>query len=289
MDRATAAKTTVPSSEESGEPKINCHICNAATKTIFTATILKKYRVPFHYCAECDHVFVDRPTWLDEAYSEAIVREDTDIAVRNVFTALRLAAINYLAFGDRGQEQYVDVAGGYGLLTRLMRDLGCDYYWSDPYAKNLFARGFEYDVKQGACLAVSGIEVIEHTTDPLEFIRQTLIDHQSDTFIFTTEIFPDNSPPLPGKWGYYSFDTGQHIAFFSRKGLSHLATRLDMHYFPLGRLHIFSKKPLRLWKLKLASHKLLVIPIALFAASRLGSRRNRDQANIRKRIDSASA
>ena len=268
---------------------MNCHICNAETKSIFTATLLKKYEVPYHYCSECDHLFVDQPAWLDEAYSDAIVWADTDVAVRNILTALRIAAINYLALGDRGQGKYVDVAGGYGLLTRLMRDLGFDYYWSDRYAKNLFARGFDYDAKLGPCLAVSAIEVLEHTTHPLEFIQQNLIDHQSDTLIFTTEVFADNSPPLPDKWGYYSFDTGQHIAFFSRKGLSRLAKRLDMHYYPLGRLHVFSKQPLSLWKLKLASHKLMVIPIALFAAFRLGSRRGKDQMIIRKQTSQPKA
>lgn len=264
---------------------MNCHICNAETRALFTATVLHKHEAAYHYCAECDHIFVGQPTWLDEAYSDAIVREDTDIAVRNVYTALRLAAINYLVLGDRGQGKYVDVAGGYGLLTRLMRDLGFDYYWSDQYATNLFARGFEYDSGQGACLAISAIEVLEHTTNPLDFIRQNLLDHQSDTLVFTTEVFADNHPPAPRDWGYFSFDTGQHIAFFSRNGLSRLAGKLGLHYFPLGRIHIFSKNPLSAWRLKLASHKLAVIPAALFAVYRLGSRRGKDQTFIRNQTN----
>ncbi|TAM43290.1 MAG: class I SAM-dependent methyltransferase [Burkholderiaceae bacterium] len=264
---------------------MNCHLCNAVTRTHFTATVLNKYEANYHYCAECDHLFVSEPTWLDEAYSEALTQEDTDVAARNVFTALRLAAINYFALGDRGKGRYVDAAGGYGLLTRLMRDLGFDYFWSDRYAKNLFARGFERDATQGVCLAVSAVEVLEHTTNPLEFIRQILTECQSDTLIFTTEVFADNNPPLPGAWSYYAFNTGQHIAFFSRRGLASLAKRLSMNYYPLGRLHVFSKKNLPYWKLKLASHKLLVIPLALITVSRLGSRRGRDQAIIRNRTN----
>lgn len=262
---------------------MNCHLCHAETRVLFSTALLNKYEAPYHYCVECDHIFVDQPTWLDEAYSDAIVWADTDLAVRNILTALRLAAINYLALGDRGKGQYVDVAGGYGLLTRLMRDLGFDYYWSDRYATNLFARGFEAHSRQDACLAISAIEVLEHTTNPLEFIQQNLLEHQADTLMFTTEVFPDNAPPAAHEWGYYSFETGQHIAFFSRKGLALLAKRLGMHYYPLGRIHVFSKRPLPDWKLKLASHKLLVVPIALFAAYRLGSRRGKDQTLIRQR------
>lgn len=262
---------------------MKCHICRAETRGLFTATVLGKYAADYRYCAECDHLFVSDPTWLEEAYSEALAQEDTDVAARNIFTALRLAAIHYLVLGDRGQGKYADVAGGHGLLTRLMRDLGFDCFWSDRYAANLFARGFEYDAAQGACLAVSAIEVLEHTPDPLDFIQRALADHRSDTLIFTTEVFADGSPPQPGHWNYYAFDTGQHIAFFSRRGLARLAERLGMTYYPLGRLHVFSKRNLSRWKLKFASHKLLVVPLALFAAWRLGSRRGRDQAIIRGR------
>lgn len=259
----------------------DCHLCGADTRVLFTATLLGRHEAPYLYCAECDHIYVDTPTWLDEAYAEAIVAEDTDIATRNIFMALRLAAINYLVLGDRGRGQYVDLAGGYGLLTRLMRDLGFDYYWSDPYARNLFARGFECQPAQGPYLAVSAIEVLEHTTNPLDFVRENLAAHPSEVFLFSTEVYPDGQPPSPNQWGYYAFDTGQHIAFFSRRGLRRLAQRLGMHYYPLGRLHLFSKRPLSRWRRKLAGQKLFVVPLALFAAFRLGSRRGRDQLTVR--------
>jgi hypothetical protein len=163
-----------------------------------------------------------------------------------------------------------------------MRDLGFNYFWSDRYAKNLFARGFEYHPGLGACQAVSAIEVLEHTPNPLEFIQQCLDQHQADTLIFTTETFPDNQPPQPNQWGYYALESGQHIAFFSPRGLARLAEKLGMTYYPLGRIHLFSRKPLSRWRLKLASNKLLVVPAALYALSRLGSRRGRDQTYLRK-------
>jgi len=36
--------------------------------------------------------------------------------------------------------------------------------------------------------------------------------------IFTTELF-EGTPPAPSHWWYYSFETGQHIAFFQRRAL----------------------------------------------------------------------
>ncbi len=44
-------------------------------------------------------------------------------------------------------DPFLDYAGGYGVFTRLMRDIGFDFYWHDPYTQNLFANGFEKDIK----------------------------------------------------------------------------------------------------------------------------------------------
>lgn len=262
------------------EDRIGCHICNSQTITLFRSLVLGKYDAPYQYCEACDHVYALDPFWLNEAYTDAIVAADTDIAARNIRTALRLAAIFYFGFDERGSGKYADAAGGYGLLTRLMRDLGFDYYWSDPYAQNLFARGFEYDTKCEPCAAISAIEVLEHVVDPAHFIRQCLTNFQTDTIAFTTETFPDGHPPLAQDWYYYAPETGQHIAFFSSQGLQKLATRLGLRYLRLGRIHIFTRKTPSLFKLKLATHNALVLPIALAAVKQLGSKRGADQAML---------
>lgn len=163
-----------------------CRICGGPTHLHFQAKVLARHDAPYHYCTACDHVFAADPHWLAEAYTDAIVKTDTDIAMRNLFTALRLAAILYFAFGERGKGTFADIAGGYGLLTRLMRDFGYNYLWCDPYANNLFARGFEYSSAEGACRAVSAIEVLEHTVNPLDFLQSTLRTHGTDTVLSGT-------------------------------------------------------------------------------------------------------
>lgn len=267
--------------------RVACHICNRPTVEYFRSLILGKYDAPYQYCEACDHVFVEDPFWLNEAYSDAIVAADTDIVVRNIRTALRLAAIFHFGFGERGTGKYADAAGGYGLLTRLMRDLGFDYYWSDPYAQNLFARGFEYDTKREPCSAISAIEVLEHVADPVHFIQECLTNFQTDTIAFTTETFPDKRPPLAKDWYYYAPETGQHIAFFSSHGLQTLASRLGLRYIRLGRIHLFTRKTPSHFKLKFATNNALVLPMALAAVKRLGSKRGADQALLMKAARSA--
>lgn len=259
---------------------VNCRLCGAPARAHFTERLLRKYQATFCYCQACDHVFAQDPHWLDEAYADAIVKTDTDIAARNIFTALRLAAAYYTIFDERGEGRYVDAAGGYGLLTRLMRDLGFDCRWMDPYAENLFARGFEFKPGDQRCVAASAIEVLEHTVNPLEFVRSTMQTCQTDALLFTTMLFGDSRPPMPNQWDYYSLETGQHIAFFSRRGLETLAQRLGLHYYPMGRVHLYSKTEIPPHKLRLGSSRWMTLPLALFAARRLGSRRSRDHDSL---------
>lgn len=260
-----------------------CRICGGEAALHFHAKVLGKHDGDFRYCAACDYIFAEDPHWLNEAYTDAIVKSDTDIAVRNVLTALRLAAILHFAFDDHGKGIYADVAGGYGLLTRLMRDLGFDYFWTDPYANNLFSRGFEYSSSNGDCSAISAIEVLEHTTNPLDFLSSSLSAHGTDTILFTTMTFPNNCPPAASEWDYYSLETGQHISFFSRKGLQTLGQRLGMEYYQLGRIHLLTRRKLSRMHISILSHRLLTVPLALAAARSLGSRRGRDRAMLLKR------
>lgn len=220
---------------------MSCPICDGVLEFSFAEKVLCKHDAIFDYCQTCGFLRARDPYWLTEAYSSAIASTDTGLVMRNSSVACKLASVLYGVMGERGQGLYVDVAGGYGMLTRMMRDYGFDFYWSDKYCDNLMARGFEYSPKLGSCLAVTAIEIMEHVEDPIAFVRDALKQTKANTFIFTTELF-EGSPPRPEQWWYYSFETGQHIAFFQRKTLEVMAKKLGLSFATGGGLHIFSKR-----------------------------------------------
>lgn len=221
--------------------RTECPICAGKFKACFTAQVLSNYSAHFEVCSGCGFLRVHEPHWLVEAYSNAIASTDTGLAMRNISIARKLAVILYFVMGDRGEGRYLDVAGGYGLLTRLMRDYGFDFYWADKYCENLMARGFEFEESIIPCQAVTAFEVMEHLVDPVQFILEALSKAKSDTFIFSTEIY-EGTPPPADQWWYYSLETGQHIAFFQKKTLRALANRLDMRFFSAGGIHVLTKK-----------------------------------------------
>ncbi len=191
-----------------------CPICSGMMEPCFTAQVLGKYPAQYETCNACGFLRVHEPHWLDEAYSRAIAAADTGLAMRNISLACKLAGVLYWVAGERGEGLHLDAAGGYGMLTRLMRDLGFDFYWADKYCDNLLAPGFEYSQAQGACRVVTAMEVLEHLTDPAAFIEETLAFSGAQTLVFTTELY-EGHPPQPDAWWYYTFSTGQHIGFFS--------------------------------------------------------------------------
>ncbi len=220
-----------------------CSICTGSLRYVFSAKVLCKYEVDYLHCESCGFLCVLEPYWLDEAYSSAIADADTGLVTRNINIAKKLSSLLFWGMAERGRGRYLDAAGGYGMLTRLMRDYGFDFYWTDKYCENVLARGFEYDASVGGCLAVTAMEVLEHLTDPAEYIKKTLASADADTLIFSTELYK-GAPPEPKEWWYYSLPTGQHIAFFQHRTLQHLASNLGLNFYSANGLHIFTKRNL---------------------------------------------
>ncbi len=216
----------------------NCTICNHSMTSAFNAKILGKYDVAYFHCANCGLLQTEEPYWLDEAYNSAIADADTGLVQRNLFLSKMLSSLLYFAFDRDGR--YLDAAGGYGMLTRLMRDTGFDFYWSDKYCENVLARGFEAQ-PETVFTAVTAFEVMEHVPDPLAFVAECMAQSKSRTLIFSTELYK-GPPPQPGSWWYYTFGTGQHITFYQRRTLQAIAQKLGLHCYSNGLIHAFSDK-----------------------------------------------
>jgi hypothetical protein len=240
--------------------------------------VLNKYDVRYLFCDSCGLLQTEEPYWLNEAYSNAIADADTGLVSRNLDIARRLSSLLYFCF-DPGA-CYLEFAGGYGILTRLMRDRGFDFYWHDPYCENVFARGFEWEQlekKRSSC-AVTAFEVLEHVLDPVAFLRNAVTQARATNIIFTTLLY-EGEPPQPEKWWYYSLASGQHISFFRRETLLILADKLGLQLQSNGWFHIMTAE-----KMNPAAFRLCTGPMArltdTFVKLRLSSKTFDDHLRI---------
>ncbi len=227
-----------------------CRVCGGDSRFVFAQAVLGE-PVDYFDCEHCGYLQTQTPHWLDRAYGRAINDVDTGIMMRNRTNVWRvvmtLAALSAL------HGRVVDHAGGYGILVRMLRDVGVDAYWRDRYCENLLARGFEADARPSAL--VTAFEVLEHLVDPVADLRAML--QEAPAVLVTTELVPAAATP-PADWWYLGPEHGQHIGFFRTRTLRDIAARIGAHVVTDGRsVHLFSTRPvparwpllLRAWRL----------------------------------------
>ncbi len=216
-----------------------CKVCAGSMKEAFQHNVLNKHPARYFQCGACGFLQTEEPYWLKEAYSDAIASADTGLMQRNIYLAQVASLIFYRLF--RGQGKFLDLAGGYGIFTRLMRDIGFDYYWNDPHASNLVARGFEGSADSAPFAAVTAFEVLEHVVDPMAFLTATMKNFGTRTLLISTETFSGIYPD-PTAWWYYAFDTGQHVSFYRRSTLEVIARKLGLKFLSNGQVHLWTDK-----------------------------------------------
>jgi hypothetical protein len=234
-----------------------CPVCSSKRRELFQATLLRKYEVHYFLCETCGLIQTEQPYWFNEAYSSAIADADTGLVSRNLEIARKLAGLLYFSFDPNAQ--FLEAAGGYGLLTRVMRDRGFDFRWHDPYCENIFARGFEWDPVNGTAKggAVTAFEVLEHVTDPIDFIRKALAQAKTRTIVFSTLLY-EGKPPRPEEWWYYSLESGQHISFFRKDTLNILAGKLGLRLYTHGSFHVLTDAALNEMVFRICTSRLSV-------------------------------
>jgi 2-polyprenyl-3-methyl-5-hydroxy-6-metoxy-1,4-benzoquinol methylase len=218
-----------------------CPVCGRAEREpVFRQRLLGRHDVGYHLCGGCGLLQTDTPHWLDEAYSQAIADTDTGLLQRNLEHARLLNGLLQVAFKADGR--FVDVAGGWGVLVRLLRDLGFDAYRSDKYCANLFAQGHE-SYEGLAAEVLFAFEVLEHVSDPVAFVQAEFERYSCRSLVFSTLTF-SGTAPAPG-WWYYSLESGQHVSFYQARTLEQVAARLGCEYTRIhDGLHLFMAEPL---------------------------------------------
>lgn len=235
-----------------------CKICHNPSKVIFEAVVLYKYKVKYYQCTSCGFGQTEDPYWLQESYISPMNLSDTGVMYRSERMSKITTSLLFLFFDKKGT--FLDYAGGLGVFTRQMRDIGFNFLWNDPYTKNELARGFEGSLDRKYD-AVTTFESFEHFEHPLEEIEKIL--QITDTIILTTDLISIPAPKHQD-WWYYASEHGQHVAFYSKNAFKEIAKKLGVHYYNAMNVHILSKKKMGffgsvLLNFKYAKHVLYVL------------------------------
>lgn len=224
---------------------VRCKICSTVCSNIFSAKVLLQYEASYFQCPSCLFLFPFPTPWLPDAYQNPINSSDTGYLDRNIRLKDFVSMLLFLF--EHQNIQGLDYAGGYGAFTRLMRDAGFVFFWTDPFTPNIFAKGFEYS-PQLSIDVITSFESIEHFENPIQELSKIL--HLSNSVILTTELLTNEKPSQD--WWYYGFEHGQHIAFYTSKTLSEIARQFGFNVTTFKNIHWFAKHR-RFMKLKLVT------------------------------------
>ncbi len=221
---------------------MNCKICKKNAEFFLKTTIMKKYDVSYFLCKNCGFIQTEEPYWLKEAYNDPINTSDTGIFTRNILCSKITSNIIYFLFNKK--DVFLDYAGGYGIFTRIMRDIGFDFYWNDPYCQNIFAKGFEDKLENKKYALATCFEAFEHFEKPLEQIES--IFKKTENILFSTELLPRKiSSEKIQSWRYLGREHGQHICFYSKKSLQYLSEIFGYKLYSNGYyFHLLTKRDL---------------------------------------------
>jgi len=210
---------------------------------VFDSVILGKYDVNYYACKNCGFLSTESPYWLEESYASPINLTDTGILGRNIYLSKIVSILLSVCFNHNSK--FLDYGAGYGILVRLLRDVGFDFYWSDAYAQNVFAKGFESTAGESYALTLS-FETFEHFPDPIYEIDRMF--GLSKNLLFSVELFDDASIPDANVWWYYGREHGQHISFYTLRTLRFIASKYNKVLYTNNKdIHMFSDEPS--WKI----------------------------------------
>jgi hypothetical protein len=209
-----------------------CSVCGEQALPFATATVLRTHTAQYAHCRACGLVQAIEVDWLEEAYANPIASEDLGLVARCQQLSRLVTGFVRLE-GLSGP--CLDFAGGYGLLTRMLRDRGLEFRHHDPYTQNVFAEGFEDAQPSGRYALITAVEVLEHLEHPIAWLR-TMAEH-TDLLLLSTHVLPEG-PPRPDEWWYYTPETGQHITFFAERTFTRAAQQLGWRYTKVtGSVH----------------------------------------------------
>ncbi len=220
-------------------PAPRCPACNQPMTPFDTAVVLERYEATYHRCPNCGMVATRETPWLEEAYTNPI--HDTDVGLLRRARRYSAMAHAVIRFEGLTGGRFLDWAGGYGVLTQMMRERGHDYRHHDAYATPVFAREHR-DSGEGRFDLVSAFEVMEHLAHPKGELAK--IAERTDLILFTTELLPTPVPAV-ADWWYYMPEVGQHISLHTAASLRHVGDALGYDLTTNDRnWHIFHRRPL---------------------------------------------
>lgn len=229
---------------------IKCRLCGREARHAFSRTILKKYKVSFYVCQQCESLQTEEPFWLEEAYADSRPIGDIGMVERNQRAQALIYFISKL-LKLTDNTKILDWGGGNGLLVRMLRDVGLNAFLSDKYVTNYYAVGFENNTSFNYSMIIA-FEVFEHFPYPKKDVEE-MFRYKPKLLMFSTCLFQKKG----ADWNYIYPNSGKHVFFYSKKTIKYIADVFGYKILYGNTNHLFYKVEINSFKKRLVRLLLL--------------------------------
>lgn len=257
-----------------------CAVCFGSTKFLFSYEVRGEHQASLHECLTCRFTYIANPHWLDDSFSSEL----NDLDIGSVDRCLVLADFVEVLIRSlkSSKSRFLDWGGGYGLLSRIMRDRGLDFVSHDIYTRPLFVE-LSSNLNSETFELITMSEVALHLVNPVPVF--TKIMESTDVLVFTAVIAPT---VIPNDWWYLMPDTGQHVAIYHEETLQALAMKLRVQVTSDGRFfHVLHRNSLGTKSRLIIKYRPLVFAFAWFNATARLVRRGLGKSNSLTPTDQA--
>lgn len=216
----------------------SCPICGGGPlERRFSLVVLAHHNADYCECSLCGSLVIPNVHWLTDAYDEKRVDPDTGAAQRSIISSLFIRAMQVAGIVSKAA-RIIDFGAGNGLLVRLLRDQGFDAWGYDNHSSMGDCRNYRLEnigrANETKADMMTAIEVFEHLTDPCRTM-QTMVSALANNgvILLRTSIYDASCDE---NWQYLEPAGGQHITFYSHRGLQLLAEKYDLRaeFLPFG-------------------------------------------------------
>jgi hypothetical protein len=214
-----------------------CRLCGGPTSLSFSERVLNKYSTGYWRCLDCGSMQTDPPHWLEESYATLRPVTDTGIVARGIQMTQMTSLLLKIA-GVSADTQCLDWGGGNGLFCRMMRDQGYNFFNDDKYVEPFYCNGFTADrIGIAKCDVLTSFEIFEHLANPVVELSD-ILRLEPRLWIFSTQLYEKQGRD----WNYFGPSIGQHVFFYSARGLEGFAQARGYRFVRGRHLHMFLKQ-----------------------------------------------
>jgi hypothetical protein len=191
--------------------------------------------VLYRRCCDCGFIFTDFfDSFTSEMWRKHVYNDDYDSIdpeYKTVRPRMNAHLIRTFLVGRKHSTIGLDYGGGNGKTSALMRERGWVFDSFDPFGQTTMdpAHVGKYDFS-------SAIEVFEHTTDPVETLRDIVSKMSPDRMmiLISTSLTDGAISEKSGLAWSYAAPRNGHVSLYSRRALEKLASGFGLQCVCLG-------------------------------------------------------